>query len=213
MSPSRPRRRAGLIMAGLSTAVAAGTLAAGPASAADAPTAPDTAVAPAAASPAAGDPTAAVPTTTDTRRARAVRANRAGASRARVVAPRLTPVRNFRLSAHYGQRGSLWSSGRHTGQDFSLPSGREVRAAQAGRVVFAGWGGPYGKSVVINHGKGVQTRYAHLSRLSVHRGERVTAGDRVGRVGSTGNSTGPHLHFEVIKHGKHRNPLTWLRNR
>ena len=126
---------------------------------------------------------------------------------------RVRPVVDYRLSARYGQRGSLWSSGRHTGLDFSAPHGRPVRAAQSGRVAFAGWDGPYGKSVVIRHGNGVWTRYAHMSRLTVRRGEAVIVGDRVGRIGSTGNSTGPHLHFEVLRDGHHRDPHRWLRAR
>ncbi|HVM27093.1 MAG TPA: M23 family metallopeptidase, partial [Mycobacteriales bacterium] len=79
-------------------------------------------------------------------------------------------------------------------------------------VVSAGWEGGYGKAVRIRHKDGTQTLYAHLSSISVGSGERVSAGQRIGREGSTGNSTGPHLHFEVRVGGNPVNPLRWLRN-
>ena len=163
------------------------------------------------------EPSAGAPSPTGTaaadRQAAERRANRAGRASALVAPTRVRPVQDYRLSARYGQRGSRWSSGRHTGLDFAAPAGRPVQAAQAGRVVAAGWHGPYGKSVVIRHGNGVATRYAHLSRITVGRGERVDAGQRIGRIGSTGNSTGPHLHFEVLRDGRHRDPHDWLRRR
>lgn len=94
------------------------------------------------------------------------------------------------------------AAGFHPGVDFPAPTGTSVRAARSGRVVFAGWdAGGYGMLVVLGHGRGVTTWYAHLSRILVGRGERVGAGERIGRVGATGLATGPHLHFEVRVRG------------
>jgi murein DD-endopeptidase MepM/ murein hydrolase activator NlpD len=93
----------------------------------------------------------------------------------------------------YGPRGAGW----HPGLDFPAESRTPVAAAAGGRVTRAGWNDGYGLSVVVYHGHGVRTRYAHLSSLAVRRGNRVRAGWLVGRVGTTGYSTGPHLHFEI----------------
>lgn len=107
------------------------------------------------------------------------------------------PTKNYRLSAKFNQRGRLWSSGRHTGLDFSASQGTPVLSVGSGKVVKAGWYGPYGKAVIVRHLDGKQTLYAHLSRIGVKKGRHVHGGQRLGSVGSTGNSTGPHLHFEV----------------
>jgi peptidoglycan hydrolase-like protein with peptidoglycan-binding domain len=107
----------------------------------------------------------------------------------------------------YGPRGA----GFHPGLDFPASPGAPVAAAARGRVTRAGWNsGGYGYSVVVYHGRGVRTRYAHLSSIAVRRGERVQAGWLVGRVGSTGNSTGPHLHFEITVRGAAVNPAPAL---
>ena len=96
--------------------------------------------------------------------------------------------------------------------DFVTGRGTAVRAAGAGRVDFAGYTmGGYGNLVVIRHVSGVTSWYAHLSRIAVRRGEAVRAGALVGRVGATGDATGPHLHFEVRVRGAAVNPLTALR--
>lgn len=105
----------------------------------------------------------------------------------------------------FGPRGNRF----HEGVDFPAPTGSPVAAAGSGRVVFAGQSGSgWGTMVVLSHGSGVRTRYAHLSRATVHVGERVAAGAIVGRVGATGEATGPHLHFEVIVRGANVDPLT-----
>ncbi|MBC9725926.1 peptidoglycan DD-metalloendopeptidase family protein [Streptomyces sp. TRM68367] len=114
----------------------------------------------------------------------------------------------------YRQAGSAWSKGYHTGVDFAVPTGTSVKAAAAGRVVSAGWGGSYGYEVVIRHDDGRYTQYAHLSAISVKTGQTVGAGQRIARSGSTGNSTGPHLHFEVRTgpgFGSDIDPVAYLR--
>jgi peptidoglycan hydrolase-like protein with peptidoglycan-binding domain len=108
----------------------------------------------------------------------------------------------------FGPRGARF----HAGVDFPAPFGTTVVAAAAGRVTYAGLlPGGWGNVVSVAHGTGVRTTYAHLSRIDVRVGERVAGGARVGLVGSTGNSTGPHLHFEVRLRGALVDPLSALR--
>lgn len=106
----------------------------------------------------------------------------------------------------FGMRGGRM----HTGLDIGAKYGAAVGAAGSGTVIRAGWHGGYGRTVDIDHGDGVVTRYAHLSRIGVGLGEAVERGQYIGRVGSSGHSTGPHLHFEVIINGSPRNPLKYL---
>ncbi|OEV02676.1 transglycosylase family protein [Streptomyces oceani] len=116
-------------------------------------------------------------------------------------------------STAYGASGSSWSSGSHTGVDFSASSGTPVKAVTDGQVVSAGWSGSYGNEVVIQHADGKYSQYAHLSSLSVSAGQSVNAGDQLGLSGSTGNSTGPHLHFEVRTgpdYGSDIDPVAYL---
>jgi murein DD-endopeptidase MepM/ murein hydrolase activator NlpD len=118
------------------------------------------------------------------------------------------------LGTPYRQAGSSWSKGYHTGVDFPVPTGTSVKSIAAGRVVSAGWGGSYGYQVVIRHTDGRYSQYAHLSAISVRDGQSVGAGQRIGRSGSTGNSSGPHLHFEVRTgpgFGSDIDPLAYLR--
>ncbi len=137
------------------------------------------------------------------------RAKRAAERAQRSSGPMFTPTTNFDYSARFGQPGG-WSSGYHTGLDFAAPSGTPVFSALAGTVVEAGWGGAYGNHLIIKHDNGVKTLYAHLTSSSVGKGDKVLRGERIGTVGSTGNSTGPHLHFEVIKSGTQRDPADFL---
>ena len=110
------------------------------------------------------------------------------------------------ISSYQGYR---WGS-YHKGIDIARPSDRTIRAADNGTVVFAGWDGGYGNKVVIDHNNGMKTVYAHLSSISVSVGQTVPKGSKIGIMGSTGNSTGIHLHFEVYKNGKLQNPLDYF---
>lgn len=122
------------------------------------------------------------------------------------------PTTNYRLSAQFNQRGRYWSSGRHTGLDFAAPTGTRVDAVADGRVIFAGHAGAYGKAVIIKHSDGKRSLYAHLNKIKTKKGKKVSSGQRIGKVGSTGNTTGPHLHFEVrSKKGNKLNPRPYLR--
>ncbi|MEV0170499.1 transglycosylase family protein [Streptomyces sp. NPDC050803] len=114
----------------------------------------------------------------------------------------------------YHKAGSSWSKGYHTGVDFPVPTGTSVRSVAAGNVVSAGWEGSFGYQVVVRHADGRYSQYAHLSAISVKSGQQVGAGQRIGRSGSTGNSTGPHLHFEVRTgpgFGTDIDPVAYLR--
>jgi murein DD-endopeptidase MepM/ murein hydrolase activator NlpD len=99
----------------------------------------------------------------------------------------------------------------HTGIDIGIPSGRNIVAAADGKVIHSNWLGGYGKAVMIDHGGGIVTLYGHTSRLLVKNGQRVKKGTPIAKCGSTGMSTGPHLHFEVRKNGKYVNPMTYLK--
>lgn len=110
------------------------------------------------------------------------------------------------VSSSFGLR----SGRQHEGLDIAAPHGTPVRAVAPGTVTYADWAGTYGLLVIIDHGGGIETRYAHASRVEVSVGQRVNAGDVVARVGSTGRSTGPHLHFEVRVNGQAVDPARWL---
>ncbi|MFI5617277.1 transglycosylase family protein [Streptomyces sp. NPDC051567] len=118
------------------------------------------------------------------------------------------------LGMSYRVAGSSWSSGYHTGIDFPVPTGTAVKSVGPGQVLVAGWAGSYGYQVVIRHADGRYSQYAHLSALGVKAGQQVSGGQRIGRSGSTGNSSGPHLHFEMRTgpgYGTDIDPLTYLR--
>jgi peptidoglycan hydrolase-like protein with peptidoglycan-binding domain len=125
---------------------------------------------------------------------------------ARVVLPLAWPLVNAKLGDPFGPRGDRF----HSGIDLAAPAGTPVYAARPGRVRFADWSDGYGFLVVLDHGHGERTFYAHLSRIDVKAGVWVGQGVRVGRVGATGDATGPHLHFEVRIRGAAVNPLTGL---
>lgn len=117
-----------------------------------------------------------------------------------------------RVSSNYGWRRDPFTGRRawHTGVDIAAPTGRSVVAAAEGRVVFTGWNGNYGKCIIIRHDFGFETVYGHLSRILVNVGDRVKKAQKIGEIGSTGRSTGPHLHYEVRRYGKVVNPWPHL---
>jgi len=110
-----------------------------------------------------------------------------------------------------GHRMTQYFSWRHPGVDIANKSGTPLYAADSGTVEFAGWATGYGYSVVINHGGGKKTRYGHASKLFVSVGDEVEKGENIAAMGSTGWSTGPHIHFEVIINGKKYNPLNYIK--
>lgn len=111
------------------------------------------------------------------------------------------------ITSYFGWR----DEGYHYGLDIAAESGKKIRAAAAGVVTYAGWKGNYGKAVMIQHEDGRLTLYGHMQRIAVKTGQNVNQGQTIGRVGSTGHSTGPHVHFEVRKNGICCNPMKYLR--
>lgn len=114
------------------------------------------------------------------------------------------------ISSYFNE---LRRASRHSGLDVAAPSGTDIKAARAGRVESSGWMGGYGYAVIIDHSEGYKTLYAHASRLLVKAGDRVVQGQVIAKVGSTGNSTGPHIHFEIRVNSKFKDPLKYLPRR
>src|SRR5690606_38213753 len=110
------------------------------------------------------------------------------------------------ISSYQGMRWGQF----HKGIDIARPYNRTIKAADNGVVVFAGWDGGYGKKISIDHRNGFRTVYAHLATISVRVGQTVQKGQKIGVMGSTGNSTGVHLHFEIYKNGILQNPMKYL---
>lgn len=129
-------------------------------------------------------------------------AAKAAADRKEQAAKKITPaswvkpVDHYKLGATFGLGGSHWSH-KHSGQDFEVPIGTTVKSAHKGTVVDAGWGGAYGNNIVVKHGPHTYTQYGHLSKIEAQQGQTVNAGQEIGKSGNTGNTTGPHLHFET----------------
>ncbi|MDE6706280.1 MAG: M23 family metallopeptidase [Treponemataceae bacterium] len=119
----------------------------------------------------------------------------------------------WRLTSRFGIRNDPFTGikSSHTGVDMACPTGTPIYAAMSGKVVVAGWSNVFGNYVIINHENGYQTLYGHLSKRIAQQGQRVSQGTRIGLAGSTGYSTGPHLHFTVYKNGKLVDPLTLLK--
>jgi len=121
-------------------------------------------------------------------------------------------ISGYHITATFGQGGGRWARN-HTGTDFAAPIGTPIYSVMKGIVVGAEFAGPYGRQVRVRHADGTETWYNHMSKFSVSVGDRVYAGDQVGAVGMTGNTTGPHLHFEVRPYGGDPvDPMPWLRD-
>jgi hypothetical protein len=117
---------------------------------------------------------------------------------------------NVGYGTPFGKAGKMWSSGHHTGLDFPAPTGTPVRAVADGKVSQVASGGPYGKHVMIGHGGGLSSLYGHMSRIMTKLQAHVTQGQQIGKVGATGNVTGPHLHLEARLNGKAVDPMRYL---
>ncbi|MFJ4850855.1 MULTISPECIES: M23 family metallopeptidase [unclassified Streptomyces] len=131
----------------------------------------------------------------------------------RLSAAWMTPVKHYQLSAGYMKDGAHWAH-KHSGQDFAVAIGTDVHAVHSGTVVTAGWGGAYGNNIVIRHADNTYSQYGHLSKIQVRVGEHVNTGEQIALSGNTGNSTGPHLHFEIRTtpyYGSSVSPLPFLR--
>ena len=137
-----------------------------------------------------------------------------GFSNDTVSIPSLVPVEGVKLTSDFGMRWHPVLGGRraHKGVDLAAPAGTPIRASADGTVERADWFSGYGLFVALEHGGSIETRYGHMSRLNVAAGQRVRKGDVIGYVGSTGRSTGPHLHYEVRIAGEAVNPIPYLQS-
>lgn len=128
--------------------------------------------------------------------------------------PSMTPIGNYRLTSSFGTRSDPFGRGRrrHNGLDMASPRGTPIYASADGIVGRAQWVSGYGNYVEVNHGGEIQTRYGHMSNIAVSQGARVMRGQVIGYVGSTGRSTGNHLHYEVRIEGRPVNPLPFMRS-
>ncbi|MDN3296467.1 M23 family metallopeptidase [Streptomyces ficellus] len=124
------------------------------------------------------------------------------------------PTSSYTITSTYGQAGSMWSSGYHTGLDLAAPTGTPAKAVHGGTIKSAGWSGAYGYRIVLELEDGTEVWYCHLSSMTVGAGQKVATGETIGRVGATGNVTGPHLHLEVhTAGGGGIDPMAWLRGK
>lgn len=124
------------------------------------------------------------------------------------------PTSSYTLTSRFGDAGSLWSSGYHTGLDFAAPTGTLIKSVHSGTITEAGWAGSYGYRTILTLDDGTELWFCHQSSISVSAGQKVATGDVIGRVGATGNVTGPHLHLEVHPGGGDAiDPLAWLRSK
>ncbi|MGW0613367.1 M23 family metallopeptidase [Streptomyces sp. NPDC002788] len=208
---SQLRTRATVLAAGLGVSVALG---AGVASAAD------TTAASGAAGAVQAQAAAQAEAAKAEKAAKAAAAKKAAAKKAakKATPSWVDPVKKYKLSASFAQSGGMWQS-THSGQDFAVPTGTQVVATHGGTVVKAGGNGAgdgpaYGNAVVIKHGSGTYSQYAHLSQVKVRIGQIVKTGQEIARSGNTGNSSGPHLHFEIRttpNYGSAVDPVKFLR--
>lgn len=144
--------------------------------------------------------------------ARALAAAKAAAIAKAKAAPKVVlPTTGYHLTARFNQAGGRWAHN-HTGLDFAAPMGTPVRSVMAGEVIQADFEGAYGRQVKVRHADGTVTSYSHMSEFDVSVGESVQAGTQVGAIGMTGNTTGPHVHLEVLPGGGSPiDPEPWLR--
>ena len=124
----------------------------------------------------------------------------------------IKPISGGKLTSRFGRRTApkKGASTNHKGVDWGIPRGSTVVAASGGTVTKAGWGGGYGYVVYIKHPGGIETRYAHCSKVLVSAGQTVKQGQRIALTGNTGVSTGPHLHFEIRVNGTPVNPFSYI---
>ncbi|MFD6280702.1 M23 family metallopeptidase [Streptomyces sp. NPDC060209] len=133
---------------------------------------------------------------------------------AKLAASYAVPTSSYYISSTFGQAGSMWSSGYHTGLDFAAPTGTPVKAVHSGTVKSAGYSGAYGYRTVLELDDGTEVWYCHQSSMDVTAGQKVTTGQTIGRVGATGNVTGAHLHLEIhTPDGSGIDPMSWLRGK
>ncbi|MFF3733738.1 M23 family metallopeptidase [Streptomyces sp. NPDC002476] len=133
---------------------------------------------------------------------------------AKLAASYAVPTTSYTITSTYGQAGTMWSSGHHTGLDFAAPTGTPVKAVHGGTIKSAGWSGSYGYRTVLELEDGTEIWYCHQSSIGVGVGQKVSTGDTIGRVGATGNVTGPHLHLEIhTADGTGVDPMGWLRSK
>ncbi|KPI27163.1 M23 family metallopeptidase [Streptomyces sp. NPDC048253] len=143
-------------------------------------------------------------------------AAKAEAARLAELAKQYTlPTSSYTITSTFGQAGSLWSSGYHTGLDFAAPTGTLIKAVHSGTITEAGWAGSYGYRTILTLDDGTELWFCHQSSISVSVGQKVATGDVIGRVGATGNVTGAHLHLEVHPGGSAEgiDPAAWLRDK
>jgi murein DD-endopeptidase MepM/ murein hydrolase activator NlpD len=125
------------------------------------------------------------------------------------------PTSSYTITSTFGQAGSMWSSGYHTGLDFAAPTGTLIKAVHSGTITEAGWAGSYGYRTILTLDDGTELWFCHQSSISVSVGQKVATGEVIGRVGATGNVTGAHLHLEVHPDGNPTgiDPAAWLRSK
>ncbi|MGW4563275.1 M23 family metallopeptidase [Streptomyces sp. NPDC004561] len=152
----------------------------------------------------------------DARQAAADAKKAAEAKRLAELAKEYTlPVVSYTITGTFGQPGAMWASGYHTGLDFAAPTGTLIKAVHSGTVTQAGWAGAYGYRTVVTLDDGTELWFCHQSSINVSVGQKVSTGEVIGRVGATGNVTGPHLHLEVHPNGQATaiDPAPWLRSK
>ena len=147
--------------------------------------------------------------------AEAAEAKREAARLAELAKQYTLPTSSYTITSTFGQAGSLWSSGYHTGLDFAAPTGTPLKAIHSGTVTEAGWSGSYGYRTILTLDDGTELWFAHQSSINVSVGQKVGTNDVIGRVGATGNVTGAHLHLEVHTSSSDSagiDPMAWLRS-